>query len=110
VLVLDGEKLPGGLQVLALPGAGEGEVAITSALDGGLVILGDILVNPQETGLAFLPDQYCADGKLARKSAHRLLELTFKTLVVSHGEPLTVNAKRLVTDLVKGRGKSTSGG
>ncbi|NQU10872.1 hypothetical protein HQ590_08785 [bacterium] len=103
VLVLDNEKLPGGLRVVALPGAGAGEIGLVSKLDGGLVILGDLLFNPQEGGLAFLPEQYCEDGKQTRRSARRLLDLNFRTLVVSHGEPLTTNAKRQVAAFLKRR-------
>jgi glyoxylase-like metal-dependent hydrolase (beta-lactamase superfamily II) len=102
VLVLDGEKLPGGLKVVYLPGSADSEVAFYARQSGGIVMMGDALLHlPNKKGLALLPEQYCEDKKLARQSLKKLLELDFKTVTFAHGEPLVDNAKKQITDFLK---------
>jgi glyoxylase-like metal-dependent hydrolase (beta-lactamase superfamily II) len=101
VLVLDGEKLPGGLTVVHLPGASPGEAAYHSRAGGGILFVGDTLMNVGGEGLSFLPEQYCDDSRLARRSARRLLDLEFKTATLAHGAPLTTNAKRQIAVFLK---------
>jgi glyoxylase-like metal-dependent hydrolase (beta-lactamase superfamily II) len=98
VLVLDREKLPGGLRVIYLPGGGAGECALFSSAAGGAVMVGDSLVNGKG-GLAFLPDQYCEDSKQSQKSLRKLLDFNFKTITFAHGAPLVGNAKQQVAAL-----------
>ena len=101
VLVLDGEKLPGGLTALHLPGSAAGELALFTKLDGGIVIIGDTLVNSAESGLALLPDEYLEDRKLTRQSLLKLLDLSFKVAVFAHGPALTDGAKQRITNFLK---------
>jgi glyoxylase-like metal-dependent hydrolase (beta-lactamase superfamily II) len=108
VLVLDGEKLPGGLTARHLPGSAAGELALFTRLDGGLVIIGDTLLNSAETGLAFLPDEYLADRKLTRQSLQKLLNLNFKVAVFAHGPALSDGAKRHITNFLKKPKKITA--
>ncbi len=102
VLVMDGEKVPGGLKAVCLPGSGAGETAYFTDLDGGILLLGDALLNPAKGGLALLPEQYCEDSKQARRSLDRLANLNYKVVTFAHGEPLTANAKRDVQQFLEG--------
>ncbi len=98
VLVLDGEKLPGGPRVLHLPGAGAGEVGL---IVGDVILLGDSLLNPKNGTLAPLPEQYCADTKQLAKSLRKLLDLNFQTLAFAHGEPIIGGAKQKLIAALK---------
>jgi len=100
VLLLDGEKLAPGLQVLQLPGASSGEAALFFK-SAGAVLVGDTLLNSADKGLAFLPDDYCADPKQLRRSAQKLLALNFQTITFAHGEPIVGDAKKNITAFLK---------
>jgi glyoxylase-like metal-dependent hydrolase (beta-lactamase superfamily II) len=108
VPVMDGEKLPGGLEAIYLPGAVDGECAFFSRAEGSTLIVGDILLNPKGKGLSILPEQYCDDHREARRSLRRLRDLTFKAMVFSHGEPITANARRQFLALLKQSGKQST--
>lgn len=99
VLVLDGEKMPGGLTALYLPGSGAGETGYYTPQDGGILLLGDAVLHPPRGGLTLLPDQYCEDSRRARRSLERVRPLDFKVVTFAHGAPLTRNAKRQLLQL-----------
>lgn len=101
VLVLDGEKLPGGLKAIYLPGATPGGVALYTRMNGGILMLGDSILNHRDKGLTFLSDQYCEDGRLARRSLQKLLDLSFKIVTFAHGAPVTENAKKRIAALLR---------
>ena len=101
VPLLDNEKLPGGLKALYLPGSGAGEIGLYCRSEGGILLLGDALLNLPKDGLALLPEQYCEDVRAARRSAKRLLTLDLKIVTFAHGTPLTDNAKRQITRFLK---------
>jgi len=88
VPVLDGERLPGGVTALYPPGASAGETAFYCRRAGGLLLLGDVLVNPSATGLALLPEQYLEDRAQAVASLQRLRTLKFQVATFAHGAPL----------------------
>lgn len=101
VLVLDGEKLPGGVKAIYLPGSSASETAFYTKLSGGIVLVGDILLNSGGKGLALLPEPYIEDRKQALKSLPRLLELNFKTITFAHGDPILKDAKKTVASFLK---------
>ena len=101
VLVLDGEKLPGNLHVLHLPGATAGCVALHTGQAGGIVFIGDSLLNITGRGLSLLPAQYVEDRKQMLRSLHRLLELDFGIATFAHGKPLIGDAKKQITVFLK---------
>ncbi len=105
VLVLDGELLPGGLKVLHLPGASTGEAALYTKMAKGIVLLGDVLIHPSETGLALLPDTYLEDRSQAIKSLRRLLDLNFQVATFAHGAPLATDARAAITKFLNLLGK-----
>ena len=101
VLVMDGEKLPGGLRAIHIPGICSSETAFYTKQSGGILILGDAVLNPPRQGLSLLPDEYCDDRRQARASLKKLVNLNFKTVTFAHGEPLTDGAKRKLINFIK---------
>jgi glyoxylase-like metal-dependent hydrolase (beta-lactamase superfamily II) len=95
----DGDLVADALRVIALPGAGKGEIALHDA-DAGLLCIGDALVNLEATGPAFLPEKYCEDAKLLRGSVKKLRGLAVRTVTFAHGLPLVQDAARKLEALV----------
>lgn len=82
----DGDELPGGLRVLAVPGASAGQVAL---LWGRTLIAGDALCTmPGFGGHQFGYE----DGAEAERSKRRLAALDVDNLVVGHGKPVIGSA------------------
>jgi glyoxylase-like metal-dependent hydrolase (beta-lactamase superfamily II) len=107
VLVLDGEKLPGGLRAIHLPGSVASEIALYTKISGGIILIGDALLNLPDKGLALLPDQYIEDRKQALQSLRKLAELDFKVVTFAHGDPLTDNAKKQIVRFLKKPNRNT---
>lgn len=105
VPVLDGEKLAGGLRVIYVPGGGAGEIALHTATDHGILLLGDSVLNAGDKGLTLLPDQYCEDSDQARRSLRRLLDLDFDTVTFAHGSPILGGARSQLTAFIEKHGK-----
>ena len=97
VLVLDGEKLPGGVRVVHLPGTSGSEIALHVKLSGGVILVGDAVLRRPEKGIELLPEQYLEDRKQALTSLRKLLELDFKIITFAHGDPVTEDAKKVIT-------------
>lgn len=98
VPVVDGEKLPGNLLVVYLPGAGPGECAL---LYDKTLLIGDALVHPKNKPVELLPDSYCEDPRQLRHSLKKLSTLTFENATFAHGEPLLGNAARELAPILK---------
>lgn len=107
VLVLDGERLPGGLKAIHLPGSVASEIALYAKISGGIILMGDALLNLPDEGLALLPDQYIEDRKEAIRSLRKLTELDFKVVTFAHGNPLTDNAKEQIVNFLKKPNRKT---
>jgi glyoxylase-like metal-dependent hydrolase (beta-lactamase superfamily II) len=101
VLVMDGERLPGGLKVIHLPGSAASEIALYSKIGGGIVMIGDALLNLPTKGLALLPDPYIEDRKQALQSLRKLADLDFKVVTFAHGDPLVDNARKRIISFLK---------
>lgn len=101
VLLMDGERLPGAVKAMHLPGSSAGETAYYSKTGGGIVLMGDSLLNPTDKGLTLLPDPYIDDKKQAMKSLQRLLTLDFKVITFAHGNPIVENAKKEISNFLK---------
>lgn len=87
----DGELLLDALQVITLPGAGAGELALHSL--SGVLCCGDALINLEQQGFSFLPEKYCGNAKLLRQSLRKLLPLECQVLTFAHGSPIVQNAR-----------------
>ena len=101
VLVVNGEKLPGGLKTIFLPGVTTSEMALFGKDSGGALLLGDALLNPPGKGLQLLGDDYIEDKKQARQSLQKLLEFNFKIATFAHGDPIVKDAKKIISDFLK---------
>ena len=88
-----GPVFGGIFEAVPLPGGASGEVALYRPDDGGLLIVGDAIINLPSFPLALLPDKYCADPKLLRRSVTALLDRAFSKLLFAHGEPLLSDAR-----------------
>lgn len=93
-----GTVFDGVLEAIPLPGAAAGEIALyrearASSEGGGVMIVGDALVNPPTHGFSVLPDKYCADPKALRRALAGLLDWEFDILLFAHGEPILRDAR-----------------
>jgi glyoxylase-like metal-dependent hydrolase (beta-lactamase superfamily II) len=101
----DGDELPAGLVAIHIPGASAGETAFYTPKNGGIVFVGDALVNlDPDQGMAFLPDKYSADPKQSRQSLQKLLELDFEMMTFAHGQPIVRDAKKRLEALLESGG------
>lgn len=101
VLVMDGEKLPGGLRAVHMPGSSSSETAYHTKQSGGLLLIGDTLLNVRGNGLSLLAESYCEDRRQARQSLKKLLPLSFKVVTFAHGEPIVEAAKGRIASFIK---------
>jgi glyoxylase-like metal-dependent hydrolase (beta-lactamase superfamily II) len=99
VTLLESELIYGA-SAIPIPGATPGETAFY--FDGGIVALGDAVINlDSEKGLELLPDKYCDDPRENRRSLAKLLELDFHTLTFAHGLPVTQRAREKLHALLQ---------
>ena len=89
--------LAGSLEVIELPGAGMGEVALRSG--SGWLHFGDAVINLEDTGLALLPPKYCVDSEQLRQSLQNLKGLQFQSATFAHGMPLLDDARARICGL-----------
>jgi glyoxylase-like metal-dependent hydrolase (beta-lactamase superfamily II) len=87
----DGDFGPGGLRVVAMPGAGPGEIAL---LGNGVAVIGDALINLAPEGFRRLPAKYCTDPGRLEDSLRKLLSYEFDVMTFAHGAPLVGEARR----------------
>jgi glyoxylase-like metal-dependent hydrolase (beta-lactamase superfamily II) len=80
-------RVGGNLQVLEIPGAASGEVALLHP--GGSLHFGDAVVNLASTGLAPLPEKYCMDSKRLRESLQSLPLEGVEVVTFAHGPALS---------------------
>lgn len=93
----DGDLVLDALTVIALPGAGAGEIALHG---GGALHVGDALIHLPPHGFAPLPDKYCADARELRRSLGKLLPFPFEVLTFAHGLPLVARARQRLAQLL----------
>jgi glyoxylase-like metal-dependent hydrolase (beta-lactamase superfamily II) len=101
VLIMDGERLPGGVKAIYLPGSSESETAFYAKISGGIMMVGDVLLNSRDKGLMLLPEPYIEDRKQALKSLAKLLEHNFAAITFAHGEPIVGKAEKRVENFLK---------
>jgi glyoxylase-like metal-dependent hydrolase (beta-lactamase superfamily II) len=88
-------------EIIPIPGAPAGEVALYCAREGGTVIIGDALINFGSHGFDFLPAKYCANAKVMRRSLRKLLDHDFERLLFAHGTPIIDQARQRLTALLE---------
>jgi hypothetical protein len=94
----EGDAVAGDARVVALPGAGAGEIALVSA--GGGLHFGDALIHLEPYGLSILPEKYCLDAPVLRNSLRKLLRFPCDVLTFAHGLPLVTQAQQRLAQLL----------
>ena len=95
--LIEGQIAPGEMEVIALPGAGPGEIALIG-LD--VACVGDALIHLPPEGLRLLPDKYCANPEQMRRSLRKLLSCDFQVMTFAHGAPLIGEAHKKLEQLL----------
>lgn len=96
----DGATLPGGLRAITLHGGPEGESALYLNKDGGILFVGDALINVAAWGFIPLPDKYCLDPKALHRSLQKLGDLPLEKIIFAHGEPFISKSKERLQTLL----------
>lgn len=115
--IADGEKLPGGVTAIAMPGTLPGMLAFWLERPDGhhALAVGDLLMHDRAAERSWLarkfgqwvfqtrdrevtpfPLKWMQDRRLAIRSLRRLLDLDFEALLVTHGTPLLQGAREAV--------------
>ena len=95
-------SFPDGLTPIKIEGAAPGEIAVHSEVAGGVVVVGDALINFDPYGFTFLPSKYCTNPKLMRRSLAKLLEYPFEKMLFAHGTPIQSGAHQRLEALLEG--------
>jgi len=90
---------PVGFSMVPLTGAGEDETAYFHDPTGTLVV-GDALIHLAPHGLIPLPEKYCTDPVLLKKSLRRLTELPIRRIFFAHGDPILQDGSERIKKLV----------
>jgi hypothetical protein len=98
--VKDGSVLRGDLDIIEIPGAAAGEIAIYAAANGGTIVVGDALINFEPYGFTFLPGKYCENQKRMRSSLRKLLARPAERLLFAHGMPILKEATARLRELL----------
>ena len=92
-------KEPAGFSAVPLPGGGEGETAYFHNTTGTLVV-GDALINLAPHGLMLLPEKYCTDPVLLKKSLEGLERLPVRRIFFAHGDPILQDGDERIQNLL----------
>jgi glyoxylase-like metal-dependent hydrolase (beta-lactamase superfamily II) len=98
--VTDEDEISGGLRAIGIEGAGDGEIALHYAPDGGTFIVGDALINFEPYGFTFLPAKYCSNQKEMRRSLRKLLDYKAQRMLFAHGTPILSGAREKLRALL----------
>lgn len=85
----ENDVLPGGLVAVFTPGAGTTQHTLLLGGDPGVAFTPDLFTHAPGEPLRFVSAQYMHDPEEARRSAEKLLELSFSILCTGHGVPVT---------------------
>ena len=67
----------------------------------GTLIFGDALINMGSNGFSFLPNKYCFNPKLMRRSLRKVLDYPCERILFAHGTPILSQAKSRLTNLLR---------
>jgi glyoxylase-like metal-dependent hydrolase (beta-lactamase superfamily II) len=99
--VRGGERLPGEIELIHVPGKSPGEVAFHLPRSRALV-LGDLVIGVPAGKLSTYPDEVIDDREELMRSAGRLLEYDFEALLLCDGESITSGGRRMLQEFAKG--------
>ena len=95
------DSFPDGLTSVPIEGAAPGEIAVHSQAAGGVMVIGDALVNFDPYGFAFLPPKYSLNPKVMRRSLAKLLDYPYERILFAHGTPIQSGAHERLEALLK---------
>ena len=95
------QPFPPDLTAVRIEGAAPGEIAVYSSVAGGVMIIGDALINFDPYGFTFLPAKYCTNSKLMRRSLAKLLDYSFERMLFAHGTPIQSKARQRLEALLR---------
>jgi glyoxylase-like metal-dependent hydrolase (beta-lactamase superfamily II) len=98
--IANGQRIGNELEVLTIAGAAPGEIAVYHSPNGGMLIVGDALINFEPYGFTFLPRKYCIDEKNMRRSLRKLLARQAERLLFAHGTPILSGASARLRQLL----------
>lgn len=90
--VRGGERLPGDIEVIHVPGKSPGEIAFHLPRSRALVV-GDVVIGVPAGELSTYPDKVIEDRDELHRSAARLLEYDFDALLLCDGDPIPSGGK-----------------
>ncbi len=94
-----GGKHYGPWEISSLEGGAGGEAAFRWR-ERSLVVMGDAIFNLPRYGFDVLPEKYCRDQRMLRKSLRWLTEEPFETVLFAHGTPLLKGASVEIRSLL----------
>jgi glyoxylase-like metal-dependent hydrolase (beta-lactamase superfamily II) len=94
-----GERLPGDIELIHVPGKSPGEIAFHLPRSGALVV-GDVVIGVPAGELSTYPDKVIDDREELQRSAARLLDYDFDALLLCDGEPLLSGGKQKLREFV----------
>ena len=97
---VEGDVLPGGLEVIRTPGPEWPHYSFLLRRDHRVLFCSDLLMDDGGT-LAFVPFEFHDDPDETRRSVERLLDLDFTILCLDHGPPLTHDPKAAIRELLE---------
>jgi glyoxylase-like metal-dependent hydrolase (beta-lactamase superfamily II) len=86
--IVEGEEICDGLRAIVIDGAPSGEIALHYERNGGILIIGDALINFEPYGFTFLPAKYCSNQKQMQRSLRELLDYKAERILFAHGTPI----------------------
>jgi hypothetical protein len=95
------QPFPSGVTAVQIEGAVAAEIAVHSDAAGGVVVIGDALINFEPYGFTFLPAKYCSNVKVMRHSLSKLLDYSFDRMFFAHGTPILTGARRRLEQLLE---------
>ena len=97
--VRGGEKLPGDIQLIHVPGKSPGEIAFHLPRSNALIV-GDVVIGVPPGELSTYPEKVIDDMEELHRSAAKLLEYDFDALLLCDGEPITAGGKQKLQQFV----------
>lgn len=100
--VREDETISSCLKIITIDSGPAGEIALHCDQDGGILVVGDALINFGPYGFGFLPAKYCSNAKQMRRSLRKLLDYRFERLLFAHGMPILSGARDRLERLLDG--------
>ena len=101
-----GERLPGEIELIHVPGKSPGEIAFHVPRSNALIV-GDVVIGVPPGELSTYPEKVIDDMDELHRSAAHLLEYDFEALLLCDGEPIATGGReKLEQFLLKSRSPS----